>query len=39
MYGAWEAVGVDVGEWIPPKSKVKIKFVLFMDMATKLRVL
>ncbi|OLP77023.1 hypothetical protein AK812_SmicGene42960 [Symbiodinium microadriaticum] len=39
MYGAWEAVGVDVGEWIPPKSRVKIKFVLFMDMATKLRVL
>ncbi|OLP94250.1 Copia protein [Symbiodinium microadriaticum] len=39
MYGAWEAVGIDVGEWIPPKSKVKIKFVLFMDMATKLRVL
>ena len=37
-YAAWEAVGADTGEWIPPGSKQKVKFVLFMDMATKLRV-
>ena len=38
MYKAWEAVGADVGEWIPPGGKVKVKFVLFMDLATKLRI-
>ena len=38
MYGAWEAVGVDSGEWIPPGGKKKVKFLLFMDLATKLRV-
>ncbi|CAE7227902.1 GIP [Symbiodinium sp. CCMP2456] len=38
LYAAWEAVGVDSGEWIPPGSKVKVKFLLFMDMATKLRI-
>ena len=39
MYAAWEAVGVDSGEWVPPGSRIKIKFLLFMDMATKLRVI
>ena len=38
MYAAWEAVGVDSGEWVPPGSRVKVKFLLFMDLATKLRV-
>ena len=38
MYSAWHAVGVDSGEWIPPGSKKKVKFLLFMDLATKLRV-
>ncbi|OLQ00692.1 hypothetical protein AK812_SmicGene16628 [Symbiodinium microadriaticum] len=38
MYAAWHAVGVDSGEWIPPGSKTKVKFLLFMDLATKLRV-
>ena len=37
-YRAWAAVGADVGEWVPPGSKQKVKFVLFMDLATKLRV-
>ncbi|CAE7263320.1 unnamed protein product [Symbiodinium sp. CCMP2456] len=39
QYAAWEAVAVDAGEWIPPKSKVKVKFLVFMDVATKLRVI
>ncbi len=38
MYSAWHAVGVDSGEWIPPGSKIKVKFLLLMDLATKLRV-
>ena len=37
-YAAWQAVGVDSGEWVPPGSKIKVKFLLFMDVATKLRV-
>ena len=37
LYAAWEAVGVDSGEWVPPGSKRKVKFLLFMDLATKLR--
>ena len=37
-YAAWQAVGVDSGEWVPPGSKMKVKFLLFMDLATKLRV-
>ena len=38
LYGAWEAVGVDSAEWVPPGGKKKVKFLLFMDLATKLRV-
>ena len=38
MYRAWQAVTVDVAEWNIPGSKKKAKFALFMDMATKLRV-
>ena len=37
QYKAWEAVAVDGGEWIPPGRKVKVKFLLFTDVATKLR--
>ncbi|CAE7799282.1 GIP [Symbiodinium sp. CCMP2456] len=37
-FRAWECVGVDTGEWIPPGKKKKVKFILFMDMATRLRV-
>ncbi|CAE7333109.1 Smyd3 [Symbiodinium sp. KB8] len=39
QYKAWEAVAIDAGEWIPPNSKKKINFLLFMDVATKLRVI
>ncbi|CAE7295575.1 GIP [Symbiodinium sp. CCMP2592] len=38
MYRAWQAVTVDVAEWNIPGTKKKAKFALFMDMATKLRV-
>ncbi|CAE7241764.1 Smyd3 [Symbiodinium sp. CCMP2592] len=38
QYAAWEAVAVDAGEWVPPNSKKKINFLLFMDVATKLRI-
>ena len=37
-YSAWEAVGIDTGEWIPPGKKTKVKFITFVDMATRLRV-
>ena len=38
MYQAWQAVGVDSGEWVVPNQKRKVKFILFVDVATKLRV-
>ena len=37
QYGAWEAVAMDTSEWIPPNQKTKIKFLVMMDVATKLR--
>ena len=36
---ASEAVGADVGEWVAPESRTKIKFVVFVDLATELRVI
>ena len=38
QYAPWEAVAIDAAEWVPPGRKVKVKFPLFMDVATKLRV-
>ena len=38
FYQAWEAISADAGEWVVPGSKMKVKFILFMDLATKLRV-
>ena len=38
MYKAWQAVAIDAAEWVVPQSKVKVKFLLFTDLATKLRV-
>eukprot|EP00439_Symbiodinium_sp_Y106_P012966 s3447_g1.t3 len=38
QYEAWQAVAIDSAEWIPPKTKQKVKFLVFMDVATKLRV-
>ena len=37
QFRAWQAVGIDVAEWVPPGKKMKVKFILFMDMATRLR--
>ena len=37
-YEAWQAVAIDSAEWAPPKMKQKVKFLVFMDAATKLRV-
>ena len=37
QYAAWEAVAIDSGEWVPPNRRVKVKFLMFMDAATKLR--
>ena len=34
---AWHSVGVDTGEWVVPHSKVKLKFIVFIYVATKLR--
>ncbi|CAK9022651.1 unnamed protein product [Durusdinium trenchii] len=38
MWSAWQAVGMDTAEWQIPATKNKVKFVLMMDLATKLRV-
>ena len=34
---AWHSVGVDTGEWVVPRSKFKVKFIVLVDVATKLR--
>ena len=34
---AWTHVGIDVGEWPVPRHGVKIKFLLMVDLATKLK--
>ena len=38
MYRAWQAVAMDTAEWLIPGTKRKLKFLLMMDLATKLRV-
>lgn len=35
---AWEHLGADVGEWTVPGVGLKVKFILFIDLATKYRV-
>ena len=35
---AWEHLGADVGEWTVPGVDLKVKFILFIDLATKYRV-
>ena len=37
-YRAWQTVGVDSCEWLPPERKKKLRFILFMDLATNLKV-
>ena len=38
QYEAWMAIAVDSAEWIPPGRRIKVKFLVMMDVATKLRV-
>ncbi|CAE7510524.1 unnamed protein product [Symbiodinium sp. CCMP2592] len=38
LYPAWHAIGVDSGEWVVPNKKQKVKFLVFVDVTTKLRV-
>ena len=38
LHQAWQAVGLDVSEWDVPGVPRKVKFALFIDLATKLRV-
>ena len=38
QYEAWTAIAVDSAEWVPPGRRVKVKFLVMMDVATKLRV-
>ena len=38
LYQAWQAVGLDVSEWDVPRVPRKVKFALFIELATKLRV-
>ena len=35
---AWQVVGMDTSEWQVPNQKVKLKFLLMVNLATKLRV-
>ena len=37
QFGPWEAVGLDVSEWTIPGKTTKLKFLLMIDMATRLR--
>lgn len=37
QFGSWEAVCMDVSEWIVPNTGKKLKFLLMMDCATRLR--
>ena len=34
----WEHLGIDVGEWEVPGQDLKVKFILFMDLATRYKV-
>ena len=37
QFGPWEALGLDVAEWVIPGKTTKQKFLLMIDMATRLR--
>ena len=38
QFGPWQALGLDAGEWFIPGTKFKLKFLLMIDMTTRLRV-
>ena len=35
--GAWECIGLDTAEWLVPGQQKKARFILIIDLATKLR--
>ena len=37
QYGPWQALGLDASEWAVPGHNVKVKFLLLIDFATRLR--
>ena len=39
QFGPWEALGLDVAEWTIPGKITKQKFLLMIDMATRLRLI
>lgn len=38
MPSAWEHVAINLGEWTVPDQDCKIKFIMFIDLATRYRV-
>eukprot|EP00435_Cladocopium_sp_Y103_P053718 s590_g17.t1 len=38
QFGPWQALGLDALEWVVPGLNKKVKFLLMIDFATKLRV-
>ena len=38
QFGPWQALGLDASEWVVPGLNKKVKFLLMIDFATKLRV-
>eukprot|EP00438_Fugacium_kawagutii_P021819 Skav230869 [mRNA] locus=scaffold1335:307503:315465:- [translate_table: standard] len=36
-YRPWQAVGMDASDWLVPGQKIKIRFILMIDLATKLK--
>ena len=37
QFGPWEALGLDASEWVVPGLNKKVKFLLMIDYATRLR--
>ena len=37
LYQPWQAIGLDATDWLVPGQKTKIRFVLMVDLATKLK--
>ncbi len=37
MFKAWQAVGLDTAEWQVPGTRTKVRFLLMIDLATKMR--
>ena len=37
LYQPWQAIGFDATDWLVPGQKTKVRFVLMVDLATKLK--